>query len=326
MNHLLYKTTNLINNKIYIGVHSTNDLNDGYLGSGLAITHAIKKYGKENFKRDILQEFDTREEALLEEVKIVDGDFIRQRDNYNTNTGGGHNWYGMVSVKDEAGNTFQVAKDDPRYLSGELVGIASGKILTKNKNGNIIQVSIDDPRYLSGELVPFSSGMVSVKNKDGNAMQVSVDDPRYLSRELVSVNKDWIQCIDPNGNRIRVSKDDPRYLCGELVPWSKDQIVVRASDGNKLRVDKDDPRYLSGKLIPITKGLGMYKDKSGNFVQASTDDPRVISGELVGATKGNTFKHKKKMELRKCPHCGKEGRGGRMTVHHFDNCKYNSDK
>ena len=48
---ILYKTTNLINGKSYIGIHKTNNLNDGYLGSGFAITEAIEKYGKDNFKR-----------------------------------------------------------------------------------------------------------------------------------------------------------------------------------------------------------------------------------------------------------------------------------
>ena len=52
--HIIYKTTNLINGKIYVGMHSTDNLNDGYLGSGWILKQAIKKYGKENFKREVL--------------------------------------------------------------------------------------------------------------------------------------------------------------------------------------------------------------------------------------------------------------------------------
>jgi len=51
---IIYKTTNLINGKIYVGQHNTS-ADDGYLGSGLKIIKAIKKYGKENFKREILE-------------------------------------------------------------------------------------------------------------------------------------------------------------------------------------------------------------------------------------------------------------------------------
>jgi len=47
---IIYKTTNLINNKIYVGKHNTS-ANDGYLGSGKLIKQAVKKYGKENIKR-----------------------------------------------------------------------------------------------------------------------------------------------------------------------------------------------------------------------------------------------------------------------------------
>jgi len=34
MKHIIYQITNKVNNKIYIGLHSTKDINDGYMGSG----------------------------------------------------------------------------------------------------------------------------------------------------------------------------------------------------------------------------------------------------------------------------------------------------
>lgn len=53
MDYYIYMTTNLINGKKYIGQHK-GKVNDSYLGSGTTITKAIQKYGKENFKKDIL--------------------------------------------------------------------------------------------------------------------------------------------------------------------------------------------------------------------------------------------------------------------------------
>ena len=48
----IYKITNLVNGKMYIGKHVTSDLDDGYLGSGIIIQRAVKKYCKESFIKD----------------------------------------------------------------------------------------------------------------------------------------------------------------------------------------------------------------------------------------------------------------------------------
>ena len=50
----IYQTTNLINGKKYIGKH-IGYINDDYLGSGIILNKAISKYGKENFKKEILE-------------------------------------------------------------------------------------------------------------------------------------------------------------------------------------------------------------------------------------------------------------------------------
>lgn len=51
----IYKVTNLINKKIYIGQHATDNIKDGYRGSGVALKNAFKKYGRSNFKYEILE-------------------------------------------------------------------------------------------------------------------------------------------------------------------------------------------------------------------------------------------------------------------------------
>lgn len=69
---MVYKTTNKINGKIYIGVHKTNNKEDGYLGSGKLLKRAIEKYGKQNFQRDILFECSSVEEMFQKEKQIVE--------------------------------------------------------------------------------------------------------------------------------------------------------------------------------------------------------------------------------------------------------------
>lgn len=69
----IYVITNLVNSKQYVGRNENDDSN--YFGSGKYLNRAIKKYGKENFKKEILidpSEIDSREElALLESVSIL---------------------------------------------------------------------------------------------------------------------------------------------------------------------------------------------------------------------------------------------------------------
>lgn len=102
--YIVYITTNVVNNKVYIGVHGTEDPYsfDGYLGCGAWINTpssynkgqtplhcAILKYGTANFKRHTLRVFDTVEEALELEKKLVTEDFIKLPTNYNATIGGG---------------------------------------------------------------------------------------------------------------------------------------------------------------------------------------------------------------------------------------------
>lgn len=84
----VYKTTCLVNGKIYIGVHKTRDPNDAYLGSGLMFKAAIKKYGRASFTKEVLFVFATPEEMIAKEKELVDTDFCAREDTYNLHTGG----------------------------------------------------------------------------------------------------------------------------------------------------------------------------------------------------------------------------------------------
>lgn len=88
MFYYLYQITNLVNNKIYVGVHKTSDLSDGYMGSGKVIKDAIRKYGIDNFKKDILEFFDTSEAMYAREKEVVTDEFLLREDVYNLRRGG----------------------------------------------------------------------------------------------------------------------------------------------------------------------------------------------------------------------------------------------
>lgn len=90
--YFVYKTTNLINGHFYIGVHQTTNLDDGYIGSGKRLHFAIKKYGIENFKREILRFFDNPEDMFDLERFLVTPNEVQAQECYNINVGGHGGW------------------------------------------------------------------------------------------------------------------------------------------------------------------------------------------------------------------------------------------
>lgn len=103
MKWIVYCTTNVINNKVYYGVHKTEnpEIFDGYIGNGIKINNpasymdpttpfqaAVKKYGTSNFKRTTVKIFDDAKSAYDLESIIVDKDFIKRTDVYNAHIGG----------------------------------------------------------------------------------------------------------------------------------------------------------------------------------------------------------------------------------------------
>ena len=105
MKYIVYCTTNNVNNKIYVGVHKTEDPNifDGYIGNGISTSNkhyinnpkepfhfAVNKYGIDSFTRTIIQIFDNLQEALDLEYNIVNEEFIQRDDTYNVTIGGGY--------------------------------------------------------------------------------------------------------------------------------------------------------------------------------------------------------------------------------------------
>ena len=86
--YFTYKITNLLNGRYYFGIHAANNLGDGYMGSGVCIRGAIKKYGKSNFKREILQYFTCYKDLADAEHELITEDVLKDPNSYNLTTGG----------------------------------------------------------------------------------------------------------------------------------------------------------------------------------------------------------------------------------------------
>lgn len=91
MIYTVYKVTNLVNDRYYIGVHKTANPHDKYMGSGPVIKKAMQKYGLENFTKEILHEFNTEEDAYNKETEILN-ELLSDDKCYNLNVGGKGGW------------------------------------------------------------------------------------------------------------------------------------------------------------------------------------------------------------------------------------------
>ena len=99
MLYIIYKITNNINKKEYIGAHQTTNINDGYMGSGTLLNKAFKKYGKENFTKEIIQMCSNINEMFKLESTIVNEDFVLCNATYNLTTGGRGGYYHLHTHK-----------------------------------------------------------------------------------------------------------------------------------------------------------------------------------------------------------------------------------
>jgi group I intron endonuclease len=133
MFYTIYKVTNKINGKIYIGKHQTKKPMDLYYGSGKAIRNAIKKHGKENFIKEVLFVFETEAEMNLKEKELITEEFVLRQDTYNLGVGGegGAHFKGKTFSEEALQKISNSSKG--RIVSGE-----TRKKLSEKATGRIV--------------------------------------------------------------------------------------------------------------------------------------------------------------------------------------------
>ena len=236
--YLVYQITNLVNDKIYIGIHSTDDVDDGYMGSGRLMKLAIKTYGIRNFKKEILFDFDNPEEMILKESELVDRKFIARKDVYNIILGGvGWNVHDCALVKDGDGNCFLVHKTDERYLSGELIFLHCGKVTMRDADGNRHWVDVNDARIKSGLLVSCIKGTILVVNSEGVTFRVSVDDKRIKTGELIPF---WLGKKHNENTKQKIGAANSIHQLGEKNSQYGTCWVMRDGISKKIKKEQID--------------------------------------------------------------------------------------
>lgn len=161
----IYITTNLINNKKYIGkkVYDRNSKN--YLGSGKILLKAIKKYGKENFKREIIEECNNSKELCLREKYWINFyNATKSREYYNISSGGdGGDWFSNASKEKQEKfkkikRLQQFGKKHSNETKKKISNSNKGKIISqKSKNKMKISQSLRDKKtYFHKQIKQFT--------------------------------------------------------------------------------------------------------------------------------------------------------------------------
>ena len=108
--HVLYKTTCSITGKYYIGMHSTNNIDDGYLGSGQLLWKSIKKYGKDSHKFEVLELLQSRQELAEKEKQMITEEMLGDKLCMNLRMGGTGNYPGKPTSEETRAKLSKASK------------------------------------------------------------------------------------------------------------------------------------------------------------------------------------------------------------------------
>lgn len=126
----VYITTNLISGKQYVGSHATDNIEDNYIGSGRYFLKSVKKEGKKNFKREILEECKDREDALHKEAEYIEKFQTLAPNGYNLCPHGGIGFSGAEQSEDTKD---KIGKWQKGKTYEELYGVEQANRMKENQ-------------------------------------------------------------------------------------------------------------------------------------------------------------------------------------------------
>lgn len=205
----VYKVTNMVNGKIYIGKHiapANDPLHIQYLGSGIGIKRAIKKYGKDSFKKELIAVFDSEEEAYKLEAELVNEGFVNSAGTYNGVVGG----VGLTSefVKEELRRRFLC----PNYRAKH-----AKQMIKVNKRADVRKKRSDSMR-LNFQNPEYKAKMAEAYKSDGRRKKLSdlakrrhLENPDLARQtaEKRSRNPEWLKNVSEKNRRMA---KDPAWL------------------------------------------------------------------------------------------------------------------
>ncbi len=263
--YIIYLTTNMVNGKIYVGqkLIQHNNADNTYLGSGNLIIKAVKKYGKENFKRVILQNAFSREEA-----NDIETHYIKQLDatnpaiGYNIHIGGG--WEGESNPSKqirnkqvrciETGVIYDSTREASRKTGICQTGISSVCLNKRKTSGKMTWEFVDKSLIRSTNLHVESRKAVLCTNNNTiyNSMQEA---GRELCLDPSSISKTCRGLID------NTKGYNFQYANEPVIPYISNKVKIKIlceNDGIIHKTIAETARYY-GITEDVVRGISMGK-------------------------------------------------------------------
>jgi len=199
MLYIIYKVTNKLNGKIYIGKHQTQDINDGYMGSGKHIRNAIDKHGLENFTKEILFQFDNEADMNAKEAELVNEEFVKEDTNYNLCPGGNGGWGYINSLENSKENKIKGGKAHSSEHM-KMLGVKG-----RNKRNKRLEKDIEFRYYIAD--VTLGTGFLGMKHTDETKKKIGMKNSKnQYGVKNSQYGKKWIYS-DNEKKSMRIDKD-----------------------------------------------------------------------------------------------------------------------
>ncbi len=170
--HVIYKTTCLINEHYYIGMHSTDNLDDGYLGSGKKLWQSLKRHGKENHKCEILEHCSSREAVRKREAELVNYELLFEEKCMNLTLGG-------------SGDLSHIHDNPDNWAKNQKVIAPLGGAAMKKKFENEEFKKAWGLRSTSNNLASYAKGRIPVGWSKGAAAKSAL--PEYREKQKAAL-------------------------------------------------------------------------------------------------------------------------------------------
>ena len=307
--HFVYETINKLNGKFYRGKHSTSQLEDKYLGSGKALHNAIKKYGKENFEREILTFCVSEDDAYLSEEELVAA-VLGDPMCYNIMNGG----RGFSSESARAASLIAQELHHCQFNS------ESGKAasIKSQENGWYGFRSMDKDKFLEIASKGGTAGAAKCKELNLGMFSWTTEERSKWASER-SKDTHWITngIIECQVKTDKVIPDG--FVKGRNITGWTGRIGMSCWTDGKIHVfsfESPGPEFYNG-MIKETPTAKLPWWNNGTINKRSVDCP---GKEFV---RGKFYRPDK---IVACPHCPKVGGICAMKQHHFKNCKFNPNR